>query len=171
MRQPNVPGDIVPHIMTNVGFIVVGWSFLELHLAMWTAIIHADAGGSEIESELPRMSKRRIRYLRKCFNRIPALTPARIMALDLLDRASRLQHVRDFAVHGTMADYDPEGDEHITFKKIDVGDDKQHHVTDSLSMPGAAWVKAGADLTDMAKEAESITLLLLNTLRSEKQID
>lgn len=169
MRQPSVPEKVMPSLFANVGMIVMNWSFVENSLDAWTAIAFQDCNGSSIERELPRQFDRKMRFLRKCFNRLPELTPWKNEALAYLDRAKALSVVRHYVVHGVLWDFDSANNESFTFQKIDLDENKTQHMLGSLTIAGEDLIASANELLGMASQGQKITHFMLNAFEAEDQ--
>ena len=101
------------------------------------AIIYQRAGGKHIETEIPFALKRRVRFLRRCFQRLEPLAPFRPDAIKLLNRVESLTDTRHMLVHGCLSSILPQGEDHqFVFVKIDLTENKQLHVSNSLTTSG-----------------------------------
>lgn len=167
MRQPSVPEDVMPSLFANVGMIVMSWSFIENSLDAWTAIAFHDCNGVSIERELPRQFDRKVRFLRKCFNRLPELAPWKDECLRFLGRAKELAEIRHYMVHGTLSDFDEKNDESFTFQKIDLDENKTQHLFGSLTIPGAQLISAAEELSDMASQGVGLSNSILNAMEGK----
>ena len=112
------PDDFFPMISLSVGQLVIGWSFVEMSLKQWIAIIYHGAGGKHIEHEIPRGLKSEIKFLRRCFRNISSLEPFANEATSVLDRAAKLADIRHAVVHGYPSKYDSDT-QTVTFVKLD----------------------------------------------------
>jgi hypothetical protein len=169
MREPSVPEEVMPSLFANIGMIVMNWSFVENSLDAWTAIAYQNCNGASVERELPRMFDRKVRFLRKCFNRLPELAPWKDDALHYLDRARALSETRHYVVHGVLSDFDKDHDESFTFQKIDLDENRTQHVIGSLTIPGEKLIDAANELLAMANQGHRISSSMLNALEGDNE--
>ncbi|HEY8595999.1 MAG TPA: hypothetical protein VIL84_12220 [Devosiaceae bacterium] len=166
MREPSVSPEIMPHIITSVGMLVLNWSFVENTLDMWTAIAYRDVGGDEIEKEIPKMFSRKVKYLRKCFRRLAPLAPHRKACLHFVERAKAISDIRHNIVHGTLSDYDPET-EMITFSILELNPDKTQHIAGKAKIVGRDLIGFANELLAMASTGPVLTQSILDSLESQ----
>ena len=148
--------------------IAVNWSFVENSLDSWAASAFSSYGGNQIEKEMPRQFSRKVKFLRKCFNRLPGLSPFAAHSTAILERATALADTRHYVIHGVLAGFIADEDETFVFRKIDISDDKQSHVLGELRIPGRHLIMAGNELLVMASHAQQISARILNAIEQSK---
>lgn len=167
MYDPKALVEIMPSLCGGLGMVVLNWSFVENNLDHWTAIAYADFGGSSIEAELPRQFGRKVKFLRKCFRRIPELSTFQDECTTYIDRAEAISTTRHYLVHGVLKGFDPENYESFTFAKIDVSEDKNDHVVGELTIPGAKLLAVGLELLDMIGKGQSLSTRLIKAAEAK----
>lgn len=156
MKDRSVPEEIIPTTFSCVGMIIVNWTFVENALDAWTAIAFHEHNASSIERQLPKMFGRKVKFLKKCFRRLPGLAPFSDEAIAFIERANELSEIRHYVAHGTLSHFDTT-DESFIFAKIGLSDDKQQHEFGELRILGTDLLTAGTKLTDMARQGQKLT--------------
>jgi hypothetical protein len=85
-----------------IGFIEVNWALMEAQLDHWTQLSFVQLGGRDIENEMPKSFSRKSTFLRKSFERIPALSAFKDRGIDVLDRADTLSVTRNDLTHAVI---------------------------------------------------------------------
>jgi hypothetical protein len=142
MEPRDIPADVIKPLYTAVGHIVVNWAFVEQSLDMWIAIIYQTSDDRCIEDVIPMALGRKIRFLRKCFNRMHVLANFRAEALDYIAKAKELSDTRHFIIHDTISKYNPT-DHTFTFVKLDVVDGGTFHQLSKLVIMGQKLLDDG----------------------------
>ncbi|MCD1634144.1 hypothetical protein K7H91_10190 [Martelella mediterranea] len=160
-KHRSVPKEVIPDLYAMVGMVIANWTFVENSLDAWAAIAYHDHGGNKVEPELPRQFSRKVKFLRKCFNRLSSLAPFKEEALSLISKSEGLSEVRHYVAHGVLSDFD-QSDESFRFIKIDMTSDKKQHIIGELHITAVKLLQAGTDLVEMAAEGQRITGNLLD---------
>lgn len=104
--------DITPELMqpltTAIGSVVLAWGSAESALNINVALIFQMAGGKHHaeQEEIPVALKRKLIFLRRCFQKIEALAPFREDGLKLFDRMGRLAKSRNELIHAFLSEVD-----------------------------------------------------------------
>lgn len=83
-----------------LGLATVQWAAVEQTLDVLIHLIFTHHRGNEIEAVVPVSLKRKIKYLRKAFRKIEALSQHKDAALPYFDRVIALSESRHDLVHG-----------------------------------------------------------------------
>ncbi len=145
-----IPDDLFPRLSLSVGQLILKWSFVEVSLDQWVAVVYQGVGGKQIEQEIPRGLKRKIKFLRRCFKSIPALEPFAEEATNLLSRAKKLSSIRHTIVHGYLSKYDPHT-QTVTFVKLDARKDIQRVNETPLTI--AQLLDAGRECLNLSTDS------------------
>ncbi len=132
MRKPALPSDALPPLYTAVGELVVNWAITDSALNSIIAIIYQSAGGKHVDQKIPVAFKRRVRFLRLCFNSVDALEPYADEGRNILQKAANLTFIRNAVIHGAVSDYEPETEQY-TFTKLDVVNNDTIHQANTVS--------------------------------------
>jgi hypothetical protein len=164
----SVPESVLDSLYTAVGHLVISWAFVDRALDFWIAIIFHDAGGKEIELQIPSAFDRKTKFLRRCFRRIEALSPFSEEALPYIEAACGFSNTRHFVVHGTMSDYRPEG--HIfTFVNLRPDKPKTMHQLSQLHISAVQLLEDGVQCSELGGQMLDLGQRLLETLVPEGQ--
>lgn len=100
--------NIDPHpaleeeFLAAIGRLTISWAQLELGLDCAINSIHRGFRGDQIEPEMPRALRRRLRYLRAAFNSIPELVDLRTGFLTLAAAIEDASETRHDIIHGVI---------------------------------------------------------------------
>lgn len=96
--------DDTKALFSAVGFIVVQWGQAEQCLELISHTLFQEFGGKRLASEhkLPKMLGRKVAFVRKCFNKIPAVAEFKTEALEMLDLFNELADDRHNVIHGAI---------------------------------------------------------------------
>lgn len=87
-------------MLRAIGRFSLAWSTLEIGLDLCAVMAFHHFGGKEIENGAPKAMSRKIRMVRKCFNRSDRLTPHREPLNKLLDDLAPIGNFRQQIAHG-----------------------------------------------------------------------
>ena len=147
-----IPDNLFPPLSMAVGQLILSWSFVEVSLDQWVAVVYQGVGGKQIEREIPRGLDRKIKFLRRCFKRIPALEPFAEEATDILSRAKKLSSIRHTIVHGFVSKYDPHT-QTMTFVKLDARKDRDIHRVNETPLTFAQLLDAGGECLNLSTDS------------------
>ncbi len=152
MPKPTVPLDAFPPLYGAVGDIVVNWAIAESALNSLVAIIYQSAGGKHVDHQIPVAFKRRVKFLRRCFNNVDALKPYADEGRDILGNAANLAYIRNAVIHGTVSNYEP-ATQQYTFTKLDVVDKDTIHQVNTVTTTLSDLRGAALDSQSVARAA------------------
>ena len=155
-----IPDDLFPPLSMAVGQMVLSWSFVEVSLDQWVAIIYQGVGGRNLAEEIPRALTRKIKFLRRCFRNIAALDPFAEEATKLLDRAKEISEIRHTVVHGYISKYEPHT-QTVTFVKLDAEKDIHRRFEIPLTFP--QLLDAGGKCLDLSTDFTRFTKRLTDS--------
>ncbi|MGH7785015.1 MAG: hypothetical protein ACREO5_14385 [Candidatus Binatia bacterium] len=85
-----------------IGRHTISWAFVESAIEYMVVASHSWAGGDEIEPEMPWSLDRKLRFLRKSFDRLPKFKPYATDGLPLLDDIKIASDIRHDIIHGVV---------------------------------------------------------------------
>lgn len=133
-------------MFSSIGRLVVAWSGAETAIDFLVLFLHHNVGGRTIEREMPWALSRKVRYLRKCFNKLTPLAPHRDHALPLLDEVTALSEMRQDIIHGYVADH-AEGSDQIKIVRILRGG--EFYGYRPISVTAVTIMESAADAMDL----------------------
>lgn len=162
--------EILTPLFHAVGSLVINWTYLESSLDYCAIIIYHNAGGKHEEKELPVKISRKTEFLRKCFKRIGVLAPFATEGIKIIEKIDRLKNIRDFVVHGTFTNYQPEG--HVlTFTRLDLPKPRTMHHENQMELRASILANASNDLADLTGRSLNLANNLLKALVPEDERD
>ena len=145
----------------NLGLITLHWSYIETSLDALVAITYHHHGGNKIERELPRMLGRKLRYLKRAFNRAPSLAKTAVEAVAFFDQVDDISDKRHVLIHGYASAFTAAG---VQFTKLRI-EPQFHHIEEHF-VSGAALVGFAAETGDLAQKlAEFVRPLTADLLK------
>jgi hypothetical protein len=108
MPEPTYTTPADEALFAAIGRLTISWALLEAGLDYSIIMLHKELGGDKIEPEMPWALKRKLKYIRKCFNRIDGLTQDRETVAKLLDNIDTASEARHDIIHGVATSH-PEG--------------------------------------------------------------
>src|SRR6266481_6001887 len=108
--------DVLRHVWTIVGHLVVSFGLLEFGLDWMTAIAHKN-GGDVISRKLPIPFSERTKFISNCADRLPILASHRDRLKNIAAKADGLAAIRNDVIHGYIAEYDEQANHLLTFAK------------------------------------------------------
>jgi hypothetical protein len=70
MSVPTYTSPADEELFSAIGRLTLSWAQIELGLDLTVLILHHNLSGNEIESEMPWSLKRKLKYIRRFFNRL-----------------------------------------------------------------------------------------------------
>lgn len=128
-RDPTEPE--IAALYQPVGELVLNWSVWDSMIVKIVALVFQSTGGKHQEPKIPFEFKRRIKFLRRCVNRIDALKPFAPEMAAILTNAKILSKIRDSIVHGALSKFDPETGRY-EFVKLDILKNENIHEGNTL---------------------------------------
>ncbi len=90
-----------------IGFIEVNWAMFEMQLDRWVQIVFVTLHDRSISNEAPTSYSRKSDYLRRAFNRLPALSQYKQDAIEILAKGDRLADTRHKMTHAVVTHMKP----------------------------------------------------------------
>lgn len=152
-----------------IGYICQNWAMLEQVLDMCIAMIYHDIGGrAEINPEIPRSFKMKVRFLKHAFSRLEPIKKYKEEATEILREAKILSKARNDLVHGAITSLTPNKDggwPMVIFDfEIDEASVHWHHSREFVFSP-ARFQELESKLTPLANRAGKFGHLLMRELR------
>jgi hypothetical protein len=132
-ESPPVSALQLEALFCPVGELIINWSLLDSQIVKIVAIIYHAAEGKQQEAQMPFEFKRRVKFLRRCVSRIPALSVFVNDINKLITTATELTIVRDAIIHGAISAYD-EKDRSYSFVKLDIDRADNLHIANTVKM-------------------------------------
>ena len=148
----NITDRKFAQLFTSVGGLILSWSMAERAVDECNLVFFQDAGGSQIEPELPRMLKRKIGFARRCLKNLPSLSTFEIIGIPLLDEMSRISTLRHTVVHGTIINYDKDGTV-FYFEMLDTL--KMGHARKTHAVPRQTLLTVGQECLELADRLDA----------------
>jgi hypothetical protein len=103
-----------------VGFIVLNWGIVEQQIDIWVNIAFRLCGGEALRKnkDIPRAFNQKARFLKECFNKLPALAAFASEGKSLIERVSSQASKRHDVVHSSLASFTPKNGA-FTFNKVE----------------------------------------------------
>lgn len=155
----SIPQEELKPICEAIGFITINWALMERQFDNCIHLIHTDFGRYMHNHEKPIAYKKKSKYLRKAFRRVPHLDKYKANGLDLIQRADSLSELRHRFTHGTIRSLDGTV---LTIDKLSIKDGYQAdtHVYDFMQFP-----KLAEDLGDLVMKWGHLSSALLDDRR------
>lgn len=96
-------------MLIALGAFALNWSVMEMGLDFWTAIVWHQFGGKDTATENPKNLGRKVKFLRDCQTKCPALAPVAETSISYLDDVAALTDTRHHIVHGAVHGVDADG--------------------------------------------------------------
>jgi hypothetical protein len=155
-------------LFASIGRLTIAWAFIEIALDHMVFIIHHHIGGKDIEREMPWSLSRKVRYLRKCFNKLAPLAPYRDGAIALLGEVTQLSVMRQDIIHGVTTDH-PEGATQIKMLRLIRGGDTYEHR--EISVSSLEILESAADANNLGNRLLKFALPLAKQFVPDKSND
>lgn len=147
-------------LRTAIGHIVMNWVYVERMIDLSITKIYHTTAGRDIEPELPRAIKRKIKYLKCAFRTIPDLDALAKGFRPLLSDAQTLANIRHVVAHGAVLDFDAKT-ETVTFNMLDA---KGHfHTERPEKLSYQELLKAGRECANLAEKLGPLVTQLVAT--------
>lgn len=164
-EQFNVQDADLHSLYRAVGAFIVNWGSAEMALDMAVALLYREHGGRAItkRKRIPKQLEVKLRFVRDCVSKIPALSAHKDLAEDMAQRFERLAPTRHDLVHGAIADLVPEGTV-FAFAKLD-HDEPDIHTLREFGFDAEHFPKLYDDVIAMGRAAIDFVQALLAPLR------
>jgi hypothetical protein len=140
-----------------IGRLTISWAHIETGIDFIVAVVYHDLGGDEIE-EKPWSLARKLKFLRKCFSKFPALEPLREVGFPLFTEIADALEMRQNIIHGFVLDH-PEGSGEATMVRLLRGGAPNAHI--KFSVTTAEILRAAIEANKLARRALGIGSLML----------
>jgi hypothetical protein len=131
--MPDITAAQLEPLYRPIGELIVNWSVLDSQFIKMIAILYQTDQGKALQKQLPREFSRRLRFLRKCATKFPALSRHADDLRRALTVAKEVAIVRDALVHGAISNFD-ETDQRYSFVKLDVDKSGDIHMANTVRM-------------------------------------
>jgi hypothetical protein len=131
LANERIPQQVLMDLYATAGEFVIQWGLFEAQIVTTINLVYFEFGGKELDPILPRGFGRRMKFLKICFNRIPALEAYKLEMREIRSGAKRLVIIRDFFAHGFFVGFDPKT-EVYRIKSLDNNEDDTMHVEDTF---------------------------------------
>ena len=132
----------VPTLYEHVGKIAVEWGFMDFAVMGATAALFAIPEAAKREKVAPRGLARRLSFIARSLKEIAPLAPFQAEGQELIDRARKIQPIRDGVVHGFPSLYEIETGK-VVFMNLDVDGTQQSHEMDQTVVTLADLIGTG----------------------------
>ena len=160
------PGSDIETLFKVVGFVVVQWGFAEQSLDLLVANIFAvfREHPSLKHEHRPTNFEPKIKFLRNCFARIPALEQFRAGSEMLLSRFAAAGKRRNDLVHGAISQTTIE-DGSFMFLKVDVKP-REHHSVRPVFLDDSDWPAFRKELLGLGRDGQSLAQRVWDSLKA-----
>jgi hypothetical protein len=117
MEKPTYTTPADELLFASIGRLTISWALLESCLDGIITIIHHRVGGKTVESDMPWMLKRKVKYIRKCFSRLDALKPYLEPVPQLMTDIIAASEMRQNIIHGVAIEM-PEGTAQLKIARL-----------------------------------------------------
>jgi hypothetical protein len=108
MTEPTYTTPEDELLFSSIGRLTISWARLEVALDALITIIHHRVGGKSIETEMPWMLARKLKYIRKCFAKLGPLKLYAQGVSELMEEIRLASEMRQNIIHGISLHH-PEG--------------------------------------------------------------
>ena len=140
----------------GVGFVVVTWAAVERQFDNWVYTAFHN-GGQDMADKgvIPTSFKKKKKFLRDSFNKLPAFAEFSVRGLKILNDATAVAATRTDFVHGTLDEL-VATDGVFHFKRLILGNDK-HSVKEFTFNPRSEWPTLEKSLTVLLSETANLS--------------
>lgn len=131
MATHNLTAETLAPLCPLAGELIINWSLMDSIIVKMVAAIYHAAGGKHEHPTMPFEFSRRVKFLRRCVKKIPALAPFASEMNEITRIAKVLLPIRDFIIHGAISAYDPDRQVY-TFEKLDIDYSDNMHEANRL---------------------------------------
>jgi hypothetical protein len=114
-----IPNEVLNALYAPVGQIIISWALAEQLLENCVLVFSRFAGGKNIEPELPWQLGPKLKFSRKCLNKLESLSAFKEEGIKLVDEMAALSDVRHTFIHGAVSKYDKQTNT-LLFVRLDV---------------------------------------------------
>ncbi|MEQ1766836.1 MAG: hypothetical protein ABL859_05355 [Methylotenera sp.] len=142
--------DELDALFKAVGFVVVQWGQAEQSLDLATGVLYKHLGGMALSKHLPMMLETKLKFIEKCFAKLPTLARFRADGEDLIADFRSLSATRHDLIHGAIASVSATNGG-FDFMKLDFNNDD--HVVREFRFEGEDFPKLTKNLIDLGARA------------------
>jgi hypothetical protein len=148
-----------------VGFVVLNWAIIEQQIDNWVNIAFINCGGRSLRGVdgIPRSFRRKAKFLKDSFRKLPSLSPFAAEGLALLARASVWADERNNLVHGGITSLEPQNGA-FQFRKI--GYLKGNHTVSTFMFTPSDFSTLETALEELLTEQLAFSQKLADTFLS-----
>lgn len=150
-----------------VGSLVLNWAHLESVLEKWVATIYHYADGKSIDVRIRRAYLEKVKYLRKCFDRLNVLEPNKSAAIEYLNEADRLSNIRFIVTHGAVSNFYP-STSRVEFTRLDVDKIRSIHTVKIDQLSVSDILSAGHASMQLCRNAVMLGHTMLSRLSGDQ---
>ena len=161
--QDEFPPEIIEPLCGAIGHMVLSWASVEACLDYNTAIIFQAAGGKHLDDQIPQALGRKLKFLRRCFSRLPMLEPFADEAHLYFEEAKRLSNTRNLVVHGVASKYD-NTNKCFQFTMFELVDGRTMHKANQLWVPVRKILDEAIDCQELSRRLINFTNRLLQAI-------
>jgi hypothetical protein len=135
----------------SVGFIVLNWGMIEQQIDIWVNIAFRHCGGDALRKnkDIPRAFNQKAKFLKECFNKLPALAAFAAEGKSLIERVSSQASKRHDLVHSSLASFTLENGA-FNFNKVEY--EKDGHAVSTFTFSPIAFSMLETELGDLLTE-------------------
>jgi hypothetical protein len=165
--QTPIDGETWTSLYPAVGSLILNWAHLESVLEKWVATIYYFADGKSIDARIPRMYSDKVKFLRKCFERLGLLETYKSAALGYLDEADRLSKIRFIVTHGAVSNFYPSTG-NVEFTRLDVDKIRSIHTVKLDQLSVSDILSAGHSSMQLCRNAVMLGHTMLSRLSGDQ---
>lgn len=163
------PNEVVEQVTRAVGAFVLNWNLVETILDTWIAIIYQTAGGRDIRDTIPWPLEDKLKFLRRCLNKIESLSAHKEQKNAILQQVNEIKEIRHTIVHGFLSKYQPKTRE-VVFVKFGLTPDKTMHKQIPKMISISEIVEKAALCQQLAAEMCTATESLMKTFVPDAEL-
>ena len=159
MEQPLFENKDYEAICMALGDLAIHWALLEAQLEVCVNLTFNDHDGRTLaeSNQIPRELKRKLRFLRLCFSRLPGLSAHSLEAKKLFDEIGNCSDDRHFVLHGALSSYDKDAMT-VTFHRLD--SERDDHVLKTRTYSASKLLSIGAQAQALFTTLHNLNLSL-----------
>lgn len=150
--------DDLNALYAAVGFLTANWAIAEQGLDGCIAIVYQELRVRGPKDTIPRSLKKKVEFLRKSLNSLPALAQVKNEGLEVMTEVTRLATVRHDLVHGAIKELRAK-DGKFSFARIDYHD--QIHSMRDVEFDLTKFPALSIEFVDLGSRVFALALSLL----------
>lgn len=164
-----ISGKPLLDLYSVAGELAIQWGLFEASMVSTISMVYQDLDGKTVEKQLPVSFKKRMEFLKRCFNQIPKLAPYSAEARAIRSKAKELVFIRNFIIHGYLSDHDPQTLIY-TFGRLDTEDD-QTHIENTLQTRLTDLMGASSEIYVLFDKSHALNERLMEAITGEDKTD